>query len=139
MEERYRIFEKAQVSGIDEYNEQAEAPRRLERRILVVDEFQDLVAERDVAQAFFAGVRRLGAKARAAGVHMLLATQRPDRLTVPPIIKANLGGKVALQVASQINSRIILDQGGAERLLGKGDLLADLGHGVVRAQAAMIV
>jgi S-DNA-T family DNA segregation ATPase FtsK/SpoIIIE len=138
MEERYRIFEKAQVSGIDEYNEQSDPPRRLERRILVVDEFQDLVAERDVAQAFFAGVRRLGAKARAAGVHMLLATQRPDRLTVPPIIKANLGGKVALQVASQTNSRIILDQGGAERLLGKGDLLADLGHGVVRAQAAMI-
>jgi S-DNA-T family DNA segregation ATPase FtsK/SpoIIIE len=138
MEERYRAFEKAQVSGIDEYNEQVEHERRLERRILVVDEFQDLVAERDVAQRFFGGVKRLGAKARAAGVHMLLATQRPDRSTVPPIVKANLGGKVALQVSSQTNSRIILDQGGAERLLGKGDMLADLGHGVVRAQAAMV-
>jgi S-DNA-T family DNA segregation ATPase FtsK/SpoIIIE len=69
---------------------------------------------------------------------MLLATQRPDRSTVPPIVKANLGGKVALQVASQTNSRIILDQGGAERLLGKGDLLADLGHGIARAQAPMM-
>jgi S-DNA-T family DNA segregation ATPase FtsK/SpoIIIE len=83
-------------------------------------------------------VSRLGAKARAAGVHLLLATQRPDRSTVPPIVKANLTGKIALQVASQTNSRIILDQGGAEKLLGKGDLLANLGHGVVRAQAAMI-
>jgi S-DNA-T family DNA segregation ATPase FtsK/SpoIIIE len=138
MEERYRAFERAQVSGIDEYNDQAQRERRLERRILVVDEFQDLVGEREVAQRFFAGVKRLGAKARAAGVHMLLATQRPDRATVPPIVKANLGGKVALQVSSQTNSRIVLDQGGAERLLGKGDMLADMGHGLVRAQAAMV-
>jgi S-DNA-T family DNA segregation ATPase FtsK/SpoIIIE len=138
MEERYRAFEKAQVSNIDEYNEQAARESRFERRILVVDEFQDLVTEKEVAQRFFHGVKRLGAKARAAGVHMLLATQRPDRTTVPPALKANLTGKVALQVASQTNSRIILDQGGAERLLGKGDMLADLGHGVVRAQAAMI-
>jgi DNA segregation ATPase FtsK/SpoIIIE, S-DNA-T family len=138
MEERYRAFENAQVSSIDDYNAQVQREARFERRILVVDEFQDLVGERDVAQRFFAGVKRLGAKARAAGVHMLLATQRPDRATVPPIVKANLGGKVALQVSSQTNSRIILDQGGAEHLLGKGDMLADMGHGVVRAQAAMM-
>jgi S-DNA-T family DNA segregation ATPase FtsK/SpoIIIE len=138
MEERYRLFEEAQVSGIEEYNEQVGPERCLERRMLVVDEFQDLIAERDAAQTFFAGIKRLGAKARAAGIHMILATQRPDRSTVPPIVKANLGGKVALQVSSLTNSRIVLDQGGAERLLGKGDLLADLGHGVVRAQAAMI-
>jgi S-DNA-T family DNA segregation ATPase FtsK/SpoIIIE len=138
MEERYRAFEKAQVSGIDEYNEQVEREKRIERRILVVDEFQDLVAEKEAAKEFFAGVKRLGAKARAAGIHLLLATQRPDRSTVPPLIKANLGGKVALKVTSPTNSRIILEQGGAERLLGKGDMLADLGHGVVRAQAAMV-
>jgi DNA segregation ATPase FtsK/SpoIIIE, S-DNA-T family len=126
------------VSGIEEYNERAGSARRLERRVLVVDESQDLVAERDEAQAFFGGIKRLGAKARAAGVHMILATQRPDRNTVPPAVMANLGGRVALQVASQTNSRIILDEGGAERLLGKGDFLANLGHGVVRAQALMI-
>jgi hypothetical protein len=106
------------------------------RETLVVDELQDLVAEREAAQEFFGGVKRLGAKARAAGVHMVLAAQRPDRSTVPPIVKANLRGKVALQVSSQTNSRIILDQSGAERLLGKGDPLADRGHGLVRAQAA---
>jgi DNA segregation ATPase FtsK/SpoIIIE, S-DNA-T family len=61
-----------------------------------------------------------------------------DKDVVPPIIKANLGGKIALQVASKINSRIVLDEGGAERLLGKGDLLANLGRGLVRAQAPLL-
>jgi len=138
MEERYKLFESAQVMDIEEFNEQAKAADRLNRRVLVIDEFQDLFTDKSSSQTFFAGVRRLGAKARAAGVHLILATQRPDRDTVPPIIKSNLGGKIALQVASQTNSRIILDQNGAERLLGKGDLLASLGRGVVRAQAPLL-
>jgi S-DNA-T family DNA segregation ATPase FtsK/SpoIIIE len=106
--------------------------------VLVIDEFQDLITEKASAQAFFSGIKRLGAKARAAGIHLILATQRPDRDTVPPIVKANLGGKVALQVASHSNSRIVLDSGGAEKLLGKGDLLASLGKGLVRAQAPLL-
>lgn len=138
MEERYRLFQKAQVMDVAEYNEQAAPTERLERRVLVIDEFQDLIAEKDSASAFFGGIKRLGAKARAAGIHMMLATQRPDREVVPPIVKANLGGRIALQVASQVNSRIILDQPGAETLLGKGDLLANLGRGVVRAQGAVL-
>ncbi|HKY37989.1 MAG TPA: FtsK/SpoIIIE domain-containing protein [Polyangiaceae bacterium] len=138
MEERYRLFEAAQVSDIRELNEQASTEGQLERRVLVIDEFQDLITEKSSAQAFFAGIKRLGAKARAAGIHLILATQRPDRETVPPIVKANLGGKVALQVASKINSRIVLDDGGAEKLLGKGDLLASLGKGLVRAQAPLL-
>lgn len=138
MEERYRIFEAAKVTDLGEYNEQAEPHARIERRVLVIDEFQDLVAEKTTKEAFFAGIKRLGAKARAAGVHMILATQRPDAATVPGLIKANLGGKIALRVASATNSRIVLDQPGAERLLGKGDLLADLGRGIVRAQAPLL-
>jgi S-DNA-T family DNA segregation ATPase FtsK/SpoIIIE len=138
MEERYRLFERAQVMDVGEYNEQASSGDRLERRVLVIDEFQDLITEKSSAKEFFAGIKRLGAKARAAGIHLILATQRPDRETVPPIVKANLGGKIALQVSSQTNSRIVLDQGGAERLLGKGDLLANLGRGIVRAQAPLL-
>jgi S-DNA-T family DNA segregation ATPase FtsK/SpoIIIE len=135
MEARYERFEKARVQDIDDYNELAAEP--LARRVIVVDEFQDLIADRATRQAFLDGVKRLGAKARAAGIHLILATQRPDRNTVPGEIKANLGGKIALKVQAGVNSRIILDQVGAERLLGRGDLLADLGHGVVRAQAPM--
>jgi S-DNA-T family DNA segregation ATPase FtsK/SpoIIIE len=138
MEERYKILEAAQVADVGEYDEQASASQQLERRVLVIDEFQDLITEKATAQAFFTGIKRLGAKARAAGIHLILATQRPDRDTVPPIIKANLGGKIALQVASKVNSRIVLDDGGAEKLLGKGDLLASLGRGIVRAQAPLL-
>lgn len=82
-------------------------------------------------------VQRLGAKARAAGIHLILATQRPDAKTVQPGIKANIPGKIALKVQSPVNSRIILSEGGAEALLGRGDMLADLGQGVVRAQAPL--
>jgi S-DNA-T family DNA segregation ATPase FtsK/SpoIIIE len=135
MEARYERFDRARVENIDDYNEIA--GERLARRVVVVDEFQDLLADKATRQAFLDGIKRLGAKARAAGIHLICATQRPDRNTVPGEIKANLGGKIALKVQAMVNSRIILDQPGAERLLGRGDLLADLGHGLVRAQAPL--
>jgi len=137
MEARYRLFAEAQVTDVLEFNE-ARPEAGLERRILVVDEFQDLLTDKKIAKDFCAGVQRLGAKARAAGIHMILATQRPSADVLPPIIKANLCGKVAFQVSSATNSRIVLDQNGAERLLGKGDMLANLGRGIVRAQAPLL-
>ena len=138
MEERYLAFEREKVSDLHEYNQQVGRERWLPRHVVVIDEFQDLTAEKKAAAAFSAAVARLGAKSRAAGVHLILATQRPDRQTVPPLLKANLGGKIALRVASAVNSRVILDESGAENLLGKGDLFADLGQGLVRAQAAVL-
>jgi S-DNA-T family DNA segregation ATPase FtsK/SpoIIIE len=138
MEERYKLFETAHVSDIREYNQSVPDTDRLERKVVVIDEFQDLTAEKASAKPFFDGIKRLGAKARAAGVHLILATQRPDREVVPPLLRTNLGGKVALRVANAVNSRIILDQAGAEKLHGKGDLLANLGHGTIRAQAPMV-
>lgn len=137
MEERYRLFESEQVQDIREFNE-ARPDACLERRVLIIDEFQDLLAEPSLAKEFCNGVARLGAKARAAGVHLVLATQRPSADTIPSKIKANLGGRIAFQVASAVNSRIILEQKGAEQLLGKGDLLANLGRGIVRAQAPLL-
>jgi len=138
MEERYERFEAVKAADLLEYNLAVDPDRRLPRHVIVMDEFQDLTADRKAAQDFRGAVSRLGAKARAAGVHLILATQRPDKDTVDPSIKSNLGGKIALRVASAVNSRIILDQGGAERLFGKGDLLADLGQGLVRAQGAVL-
>jgi S-DNA-T family DNA segregation ATPase FtsK/SpoIIIE len=138
MEERYKLFEKEQVSDLYEYNAAVGEGRRLARHVIVMDEFQDLTSQRKAAQEFCDAVGRLGAKARAAGVHLILATQRPDRETVPPLLKANLGGKVALRVASAVNSRVVLDKTGAETLRGNGDLFADFGKGLVRAQAALL-
>lgn len=133
MESRYERMERCRAQNIDDYN--ALGGEQLARLVVVVDEFQDLIAAKALRQPFLDAVKRLGAKARAAGIHLILATQRPDKNTVPGEIKANLCGRIALRVQEAINSRIILDQGGAEALLGRGDLLANLGHGVVRAQA----
>jgi len=135
MEERYALFEAARVQDIDEYNELRAGGEPLPRRVVLVDEFQDLVAARPTRDRFVDIVQRLGAKARASGIHLVLATQRPTKENVPGGIKANLPGRIALKVASTLESRIILEGSGAESLLGKGDLLADLGHGRVRAQA----
>jgi S-DNA-T family DNA segregation ATPase FtsK/SpoIIIE len=136
MERRYSLFEVAGVEDLSDYNATVDEPRRLPRHVVLLDEFADLMADKLRAKGFVQAIARLGAKARAAGVHLILATQQPNKDTVPSALKANLGGKIALRVANQVNSRIILDQGGAEELLGQGDLLADLGLGLVRAQAA---
>jgi S-DNA-T family DNA segregation ATPase FtsK/SpoIIIE len=137
MEERYAIFQDASVEDCQAYNEQAAPNDRLPRHVVIVDEFADLTVDKASREPFFEAVRRLGNMARAAGIHLVLATQRPDAKTVPGTVRTNLSAKVALRVPNQTSSRIILDQGGAEKLLGNGDLLADLGHGLVRAQGAM--
>jgi len=138
MEERYHLFEDRQVQDLHDYNRAVPASERLPRHVVVMDEYENLILDKHSAADFQRLVHALGAKARAAGIHLILATQRPDRSTVNGAIRANLTGKIALRVSSQVNSRIILDAGGAEGLLGKGDLLADLGKGLARAQAAVI-
>jgi DNA segregation ATPase FtsK/SpoIIIE, S-DNA-T family len=138
MEERYQRFEATNVEDLGSYNAAVSAGDSLPRRIVVIDEFQDLLSVKDSREAFLSVVQRLGAKARAAGIHLILATQRPDAKTVPGLIKSNMSGKIALRVQSHVDSKIVLDQTGAETLLGKGDLLANLGEGIVRAQAPWV-
>jgi DNA segregation ATPase FtsK/SpoIIIE, S-DNA-T family len=87
---------------------------------------------------FEAMVARIAGKGRAAGIHLVLATQRPDRTVVTGLIKSNLPMKVCLRVANATNSNIVLGESGAESLLGKGDLLCDMGRGIVRAQGYYI-
>jgi len=135
MEQRYALFDTTRVQDIDEYNEAQPASDQLARRVVVIDEFQELVTRRASRDAFLDTIQRLGARARAAGIHLVLATQRTTRDAVPPSIKTNLPGRIALAVTSAGESRVLLDSRGAEELLGKGDLLADLGHSAVRAQA----
>jgi S-DNA-T family DNA segregation ATPase FtsK/SpoIIIE len=107
--------------------------------VLVFDEFADLIlADREAKKSFEELVARIAAKGRAAGIHLLLATQRPDRTVVTGLIKANLSLKICLKVANSTNSQIVLDEPGAEQLLGRGDLLCNAGRGLVRAQSYFI-
>ena len=119
MENRYQRFAKARVRNIAEYN--TANPDRIPYIVVVVDELADLmmVADEGVEKC----ITRLAQLARATGIHMILATQRPSVNVVTGQIKANFPARIAFSVTSNTDSRVILDQPGAERLLGKGDML----------------
>ncbi len=124
MERRYQLMSDAKVRNIDGYNkgaEKQEGAERLPYIVIVIDELADLmmVAGKEVEQA----ICRIAQKARAAGLHLVLATQRPSVDVITGLIKANLPSRLSFQVSSKVDSRTILDQMGAEQLLGQGDSL----------------
>jgi len=121
MERRYKLFEQNLVSDLPEYR--AKTGQVLPRILCVCDEYADLLVNRAATNNVEAAISRLGAKARAAGIHLIIATQYPDRKTVNGALKMNLSGRVCLRVSNHIQSNMIINQSGAERLLGKGDLL----------------
>lgn len=137
MEGRYRTLAK---EGFVSISDRIKAGRiELPFIVLVFDEFADLILTgRDERKSFEEMVARLAGKGRAAGIHLVLATQRPDRTVVTGLIKSNLPMKVCLRVSNATNSQIVLGESGAESLLGKGDLLCDLGRGIARAQSYYI-
>ena len=130
MERRYKLFAAGGARNMSEYNEKVRlnnqdkskpAMKPLPYILVVVDELSDLmmVGGRDVEGA----IVRLGQMARAAGIHMILATQRPSVDVITGLIKANVPSRISFAVSSGIDSRTILDQTGAEKLLGRGDML----------------
>jgi len=123
MERRYILMEKACVSDIVEYN--SVASERLKRRVLIIDEYADIIVSEQTRKDLEIFVQRICQKGRVAGIHLILATQRTDAKVVAGIIKANLQLRVALKVTSQSNSQIILGEGikQAQYLLGHGDML----------------
>ena len=124
MDNRYNLFAAKGVRDIKGYNkaiEKEEGQGTLPQIVIIVDELADLmmVAAKDVEEA----ICRLAQKARAAGMHLVIATQRPSVDVITGLIKANVPSRIAFAVSSQVDSRTILDSGGAEKLLGKGDML----------------
>ena len=121
MERRYSLFAKTQVRKMEDYNAIAPEGEKLPFIVIIIDELSDLmmVAAVDVEDA----ILRLAQKARAAGIHLILATQRPSVDVLTGTIKANIPSRIAFAVSSQIDSRTILDTSGAEKLLGRGDML----------------
>ena len=108
-------------------------------RVIVFDEFADLILSGKAEKREFESlVARIAAKGRAAGIHLVLATQRPDRTVVTGLISANLPMKICLRVTKDTNSRIVIGENGGESLLGRGDMLCDLGRGIVRCQSPLI-
>ncbi len=125
MDERYKKFSEENVRDIQSYNESViadgEKEKVLPQIVIIIDELHDLMmAAQNQVETYIA---RLAAKARAAGIHLIIATQRPSVDVITGVIKANIPSRIAFAVSSQIDSRTILDMGGAEHLIGKGDML----------------
>ena len=138
MDSRYKSFESAGVSDLDKYNQKSS--KSLARIVCIFDEYADFMADKNNKQSFEQSIKRLGAMARAAGIHLIIATQRPEKEIVTPLIRSNLPGRVALKVASQGDSMIVLggDDTTAAQLLGKGDLFFLAGSKKERLQALLI-
>jgi S-DNA-T family DNA segregation ATPase FtsK/SpoIIIE len=144
MDQRYDLLKEAQVRNLKEYNTKFIA-RRLNPNnghrflpyiVLVVDEFADLImtAGKEVETP----IARLAQLARAIGIHLIIATQRPSVNIITGTIKANFPARIAFRVTSKIDSRTILDSGGADQLIGRGDMLLSTGNDLIRLQCAFV-
>lgn len=144
MDQRYDLLKEAQVRNLKEYNTKFIA-RKLNPNnghkflpyiVLVVDEFADLImtAGKEVETP----IARLAQLARAIGIHLIIATQRPSVNIITGTIKANFPARIAFRVTSKIDSRTILDSGGADQLIGRGDMLLSTGNDLIRLQCAFV-
>jgi S-DNA-T family DNA segregation ATPase FtsK/SpoIIIE len=144
MDQRYDLLKKAGVRNLKEYNAKfisrrlnpLQGHKFLPYIVLVVDEFADLImtAGKEVEMP----IARLAQLARAIGIHLILATQRPSVNIITGTIKANFPARIAFKTSSKIDSRTILDQGGAEQLIGRGDMLLSVGSDMLRLQCGFV-
>ena len=144
MDNRYQLLRLAQVRNLEEYNEKFQARRlnpELGHRympyiVMVVDEFADLIMQ--AGKEVSLSIARIAQKARAVGMHMIIATQRPSTDVISGMIKNNFPGRIAFKVSQMVDSRTILDSPGANRLIGRGDMLFSHNSEMTRVQCALI-
>jgi hypothetical protein len=136
MEERYRLFAENGVTDLDALGKKVSALHP--RIVCFCDEYGNLVAQKKHRDLIEAAINQLGAKARAAGIHLIVATQDPRAQILSPALKTNLGGRVCLRTTSSTQSRMMLDQNGAESLLGNGDLFFKTAGEPIRLQAPLL-
>jgi len=144
MDNRYELLKDAQVRNIKEYNAKfisrklnpMQGHRYLPYLVLVIDEFADLIMT--AGKEVEAPITRLAQLARAIGIHLIIATQRPSVNIITGTIKANFPARIAFRVISKIDSRTILDAGGADQLVGRGDMLFSTGSDLIRLQCAFV-
>ncbi len=144
MDERYNLLKKASARNIKEYNEKfvqrqlnpKKGHRYLPFIVLIIDEFADLIMT--AGKEIELPIGRLAQLARAIGIHLIIATQRPSVNIITGVIKANFPARLAFKVSSKVDSRTILDTGGADQLIGRGDMLLSLGGDMVRLQCAYV-
>lgn len=134
MERRYKLL---QQRGVDHVRKLTGADA-VPRWVVAMDEFADLMTDKSTKKELEPLLKRLGAKARAAGIHLILGTQRPDASVVTPVLRANLPGKIGLMVGSERESKLFLDDPDAAYLFGKGDLVWKRGGGLVRLQSPFV-
>jgi len=134
MERRYALLEKQHKSNVSELA----AASALPQIVLIFDEFADLILDKGSKAELEGHLKRLGAKARAAGIHIILGTQRTEASIVTPLLRSNLPGRISLKVTSDRDSNLILDDSGAAELLGKGDLLWKTGGELMRLQSPYV-
>mgnify|MGYP001816330706 FL=1 len=144
MDDRYNLLKSAQVRNIKEYNTKFinrrlnpnKGHRFLPFIVVIIDEFADLImtAGREIETP----ISRLAQLARAIGIHLIIATQRPTTNIITGVIKANFPARIAFRVASGIDSRTILDGPGADQLIGRGDMLFLSGNEPIRLQCAFV-
>ncbi len=144
MDQRYELLKIAQVRNIKEYNAKfiarklnpSNGHKFLPYIILVVDEFADLIMT--AGKEIETPIARLAQLARAIGIHLIIATQSPSVNIITGTIKANFPARIAFRVTSKIDSRTILDTGGADQLIGRGDMLLSTGADLIRLQCAFV-
>jgi DNA segregation ATPase FtsK/SpoIIIE-like protein len=137
MDKRYALFVNSRVNGIKPYNSKVEAAERIPWWIIVLDEYADLTSDKEMKKEIEALLQRLAQKARAAGIHVIVATQKPTVDVINTVVRSNLPAQLALRVNRAVESRVIIGDDGAEALTGKGDALLNAEGQLTRFQSAM--